>query len=87
LIFATEPTEFTEVKNASREGSKTQRKQKYSFITVPVLLITSLLPCIPPLPPGEGWGEGRKSGKLPDYYPLILAFSRREKGFSFCFYG
>jgi hypothetical protein len=38
----------------------------------------------PPLPPGEGWGEGINSS-LPDIYPLILAFSRREKGISFWF--
>jgi len=29
-----------------------------------------------PLPPGEGWGEG----KINAYLPLILPFSRREKG-------
>jgi len=34
----------------------------------------------PPLPPGEGWGEGIEK-HLSD--SLILAFSRGEKGFSF----
>jgi len=31
-----------------------------------------------PLPPGEGWGEGENSCKI----PLILSFSRKEKGLS-----
>jgi hypothetical protein len=41
----------------------------------------------PPLPQEEGWGEGRpktlgavKSARLTDSNPLILSFSRREKG-------
>gem|GEM_PF-3684530 len=33
-----------------------------------------------PLPQGEGWGEGIESKQLPDFLPLILPFSRREKG-------
>ena len=31
-----------------------------------------------PLPQGEGWGEGIM--QFPIDYPLILPFSRREKG-------
>ena len=43
----------------------------------------------PPLPQGEGWGErsegpgNTSQAPLPDSYPLILAFSRREKVFNF----
>jgi hypothetical protein len=33
--------------------------------------------------PGEGWGEGIKQDNYSILYPLILAFSRREKEFSF----
>jgi hypothetical protein len=32
-----------------------------------------------PLPQGEGWGEGIKQHNGLNLYPLILAFSRREK--------
>ena len=46
---------------------------RFDVITVSLLL---------PLPPGEGWGEGINSGDGL-IYPLFLAFSRREKGFSF----
>jgi hypothetical protein len=42
--------------------------------------VFALLSHLPPLPPGEGWGEGIKSSQLPVLYPLILSFSRREKG-------
>jgi len=35
-------------------------------------------PC-PPLPEGEGWGEGVGLEKY-SFYTLILSFSQREKG-------
>ena len=43
---------------------------------------------LPPLPPGEGWGErsegpGIKSGNPAEIYSLSLALSRRERGFTF----
>jgi hypothetical protein len=36
-------------------------------------------PCNSLSHPGEGWGEVIKSGSCLISYPLILAFSRREK--------
>jgi len=47
-----------------------------------LLPLSALLPNLPPLPSGEGWGEGIKLN-VSLIYPLILAFSRREKGISF----
>ena len=39
-----------------------------------------LIPLLFPLPQGEGKGEGSNTFQAYDLNPLILAFSRREKG-------
>jgi hypothetical protein len=52
-----------------------------SFCLWPTYLyVNPLLSHKPPLPPGEGWGEGIETASHADFiYTLILSFSRGEK--------
>ena len=60
--------------SVSRRGRRANRR----FTSTPSNKFFRI-PCWkPPLPPGEGWGEGDR--KMAHKLPLILTFSRREKG-------